>query len=59
MPGRGVLFLAAQVSQNLVLHIPAQPLPIISADWIQVTSPFVKAADRARLIEGLSLAGLW
>jgi adenylate cyclase len=33
-------------------------LPIVSPEWVEATSPYVQAADRARLIEGLSRAGL-
>jgi hypothetical protein len=34
-------------------------LTIIPADWFEATSSFIKAADRARLIEGLSRAVRW
>ncbi len=34
-------------------------LTIISADWLEATSSFVKVADRARQIEGLSRAVRW
>ena len=33
-------------------------LPIVSLEWVEATSPYVQAADRARLIKGLSRAGL-
>ncbi len=33
-------------------------LSIVSPEWVEATSPYVQAADRARLIEGLSRAGL-
>jgi hypothetical protein len=28
-------------------------LPIASVGWVEATSPFVKADDRARLVDGL------
>jgi tetratricopeptide (TPR) repeat protein len=33
-------------------------LPIASVGWVEATSPFVKADDRARLVDGLKRAGL-
>jgi adenylate cyclase len=33
-------------------------LPIVSTGWVEATSPYVNAEDRARLVEGLSRAGL-
>jgi len=33
-------------------------LPIVSAKWVEMTSPYVQAADRERLIDGLARAGL-
>jgi TolB-like protein/class 3 adenylate cyclase len=33
-------------------------LPIVSTGWIEATTPYVLAEDRARLIEGLRRAGL-
>jgi adenylate cyclase len=33
-------------------------LPIVSTSWVEATSPYVQAEDRARLVEGLSRAGL-
>jgi len=33
-------------------------LPIVSAPWVEATSPYVRAEDRARLVEGLAKAGL-
>lgn len=41
-----------------LIHDLKTILPIASATWIEATSPFVHAQDRARLIEGLSRAGL-
>jgi TolB-like protein len=33
-------------------------LPIASAAWVEATTPFVRADDRARLVEGLRRAGM-
>jgi TolB-like protein/Tfp pilus assembly protein PilF len=33
-------------------------LPCLSAPWVEMTSPYVLAADRARLVDGLTRAGL-
>jgi tetratricopeptide (TPR) repeat protein len=33
-------------------------LPVLSPDWVEATSPYVAKQDRARLVEGLALAGL-
>jgi tetratricopeptide (TPR) repeat protein len=33
-------------------------LPVVSAGWVEATSPYVRAEDRARLIAGLVKAGM-
>jgi len=33
-------------------------VPTISARFVEATSPFILAADRTRLVEGLARAGL-
>jgi adenylate cyclase len=33
-------------------------LPIVSPAWVEATSPYIRADDRARLVEGLARAGL-
>ncbi len=33
-------------------------VPMLSATWVEATSPYVRTDDRARLVDGLHLAGL-
>jgi TolB-like protein len=47
----------AQTGANLMRELKAL-LPIVSAPWVEATSPYIHQQDRARLIEGLSRAGL-
>ena len=44
-------------ARRLVAELKAI-LPIASTAWVEATSPYVHAEDRARLVEGLARAGL-
>jgi TolB-like protein/tetratricopeptide (TPR) repeat protein len=46
-----------QSATSLVQDLKAV-VPTVSANWVETTTPFVHAADRKRLIEGLARAGL-
>lgn len=45
------------IGSNLLLELKAI-MPMVSAGWIEATTPFVRADDRARLVEGLLVVGL-